>query len=144
MLGAGELRLRLDVADGERVGKRAEVFRESEEGVGEWLPRPLSQLSGGQWRRLSLGLMFGYRELAERRGRWAGNLFVLDEPLTHLDGEGKRAVGEVLKTMLEDDNGLDSIVLILQDAAAEELEQDFDSTDIVVRDEEGSRVGVGS
>ena len=168
-LSDGELRLELRVADGERVGRTAAVWREGGDGEGdgwgEWVERPLSQLSGGQWRRMSLGLLLGYRELAERRGRWAGNVLVLDEPLTHLDGEGRRAVGKVLANLLgreprgggggegeEGEGGgasgaarkgsLDSIMLILQDSAADDLEEDFDAVDVVVRDERSSRVEV--
>ncbi len=72
---------------------------------------------------------------------------ILDEPFTHLDGEGRRRVGRLLKGMLkksvtdeelrEDDGpsgGLDTIMIILQDLAADEMEEAFDHIDIVSKD----------
>ena len=72
---------------------------------------------------------------------------MLDEPLTHLDATGRAQVGKILRSLLqkgrgEDDtkSNLSTIVLILQDLAAEELEESFDSIDEVVKDNGTSQV----
>ena len=69
------------------------------------------------------------------------SLCVLDEPLTHLDRSGRTKVGHLIRKMLRPQGdpggvglgglGLSTIVLILQDLAAEELEESFDSIDEV-------------
>lgn len=130
----GAQRLSLTLDSGDRIVRRAyvrdgDLYRE----------RPLASLSGGQWRRCSLALTFGFAELASRRGRLAPNLLVLDEPLTHLDRSGRTDVGRMLKRLIRHD-GSDSehfsvatILLILQDLAAEEIEEEFDSVDEVIK-----------
>ena len=67
----------------------------------------------------------------------------MDEPLTHLDRSGRSRVGALLRKLLvrgEQIGGLEStgisagtIILILQDLAAEELEEAFDHIDEVVK-----------
>lgn len=119
--------------------------------------RGLAQLSGGQWRRVSLALDFAFTELVIRRGLLKCNVLVLDEILTHLDGQGREAVGTVLKAMIDRTaqapsttsdqpivpvfgGGFETIIVILQDLVANEIEEAFDHIDIVRKDGDVSRV----
>ena len=63
--------------------------------------RGLSQLSGGQWRRVSMALDLAFAEIIRRRGTLRSNLIVMDEVLTHLDASGREAVGSVLRAMVD-------------------------------------------
>jgi DNA repair exonuclease SbcCD ATPase subunit len=63
--------------------------------------RGLSQLSGGQWRRVSMALDLAFAEIIRRRGSLRSNLIVMDEVLTHLDASGREAVGSVLRAMVD-------------------------------------------
>lgn len=155
---------------------------------GEYRERGLSQLSGGQWRRVSLALDLAFTELVRRRGILRSNLMVMDEVLTHLDASGREAVGSVLRAMakglgnangdlilvtsivnepieysddefngnkgikklgdLEDDiskmlvkaGSYETVIVILQDLVAMELEEAFDHIDVVVKESDVSRV----
>lgn len=69
--------------------------------------RGLSQLSGGQWRRVSMSLDLAFAEVVRRRGVLRSNLIVMDEVLTHLDALGREAVGTVLRTMVDGPRGSD-------------------------------------
>lgn len=119
--------------------------------------RGLAQLSGGQWRRVSLALDFAFTELVIRRGLLKCNVLVLDEILTHLDGQGREAVGTVLKAMIDRTaqapsiasdqpavpvfgGGFETIIVILQDLVANEIEEAFDHIDIVRKDGDVSHV----
>eukprot|EP00595_Chromulina_sp_UTEXLB2642_P001913 CAMPEP_0196766090 /NCGR_PEP_ID=MMETSP1095-20130614/18249_1 /TAXON_ID=96789 ORGANISM="Chromulina nebulosa, Strain UTEXLB2642" /NCGR_SAMPLE_ID=MMETSP1095 /ASSEMBLY_ACC=CAM_ASM_000446 /LENGTH=156 /DNA_ID=CAMNT_0042126187 /DNA_START=142 /DNA_END=609 /DNA_ORIENTATION=- len=66
---------------------------------GKFRERALSQLSGGQWRRVSLALDLAFTEIVRRRGLLRSNLMVMDEILTHLDASGREAVGSLLRAM---------------------------------------------
>jgi DNA repair exonuclease SbcCD ATPase subunit len=118
---------------------------------GTWRKRSLSSLSGGQWRRCSLALSLGFIELASHRGKLRSSLLVLDEPLTHLDSAGRSSVGKLLRKMLSNSDeststsrlsslGLSTILVILQDIAAEEIEECFDYIDEVVKSDGESYV----
>jgi hypothetical protein len=77
---------------------------------------------------------------------------VLDEPLTHLDRSGRAKGGDVIRRILRppDDAGLtgfgglgmSTVLLILQDLAAEELDEAFDCIDEVVKENSESYVKV--
>ena len=89
----------------------------------------------------------GFTDLVAQQKNIRSSLIVLDEPLTHLDATGRAQVGKILRSLLqkgrgEDDtkSNLSTIVLILQDLAAEELEESFDSIDEVVKDNGISQV----
>lgn len=135
----GSQRLLLQLDAGDRISCRA-LVREAQ---GEYKERPLASLSGGQWRRCSLALNFGFADLVARRGKLRPSLCVLDEPLTRLDRTGRSEVGRVLRKLLRRSTELDSsqlsgftvstILIILQDLAAEELEESFDCIDEVVK-----------
>jgi hypothetical protein len=156
---------------------------------GTFKDRGLSQLSGGQWRRVSMALDLAFVEVIRRRGTLRSNILVMDEVLTHLDGAGREAVGTVLRAMVDgektsssnfnssfsgiNDNPIsdgddqptvdsdvddykstmyemsrqllgggayETVIVILQDLAAVELEEAFDHIDTVVKDSDTSRV----
>ena len=138
------LRLQLVLDAGDRIIRTASVLKSD----GSWKTRPLSSLSGGQWRRCSLALSLGFSDLVARRGRLCASLLVLDEPLTHLDSAGRDNVGKLLRKVVQKQateqlldgqvrriGGLSvsTILIILQDLVAEELSESFDSIDEVVK-----------
>jgi DNA repair exonuclease SbcCD nuclease subunit/ABC-type dipeptide/oligopeptide/nickel transport system ATPase subunit len=130
----GSQRLHLSLDAGDRISRRASV----REANGDYKERALATLSGGQWRRCALALSLGFSDLVSYRGGLRPSLCVLDEPLTHLDRTGRTNVGHVLQRMLrrrteQSPFGVSTILLILQDLAAEELEESFDSIDEVVK-----------
>jgi DNA repair exonuclease SbcCD ATPase subunit len=143
-LSDGAQRLEFALDAGDRISRRAFVRG----GEGEYKERPLASLSGGQWRRCSLSITLGFAELVARRGRLRPSLCVLDEPLTHLDRSGRSDVGRVLRRMLRrtaerhESNGftVSTILIILQDLAAEELEESFDCIDEVIKNKGFSSV----
>eukprot|EP00985_Skeletonema_marinoi_P030368 scaffold31778_cov58-Skeletonema_marinoi.AAC.1 len=58
----------------------------------------------------------------------------MDEPLTHLDSTGRASVGKLLRKICNEDTlALSTILVILQDIAAEEIEECFDQVDEVVK-----------
>lgn len=139
-LSDGTLRLILQMGQSDSIMKQSAVRNPD----GSWHDRPLAALSGGQWRRCSLSLSLGFADLASKRGKLRPSLLVLDEPLTHLDSNGRASVGNLLRRMLSQDEdikvsrrggsfGLSTILVILQDIAAEEIEECFDRIDEVVK-----------
>jgi DNA repair exonuclease SbcCD ATPase subunit len=140
-LSDGSQRLELKLDAGDRISRKASIRGPD----GEFIERPLSSLSGGQWRRCSLALSLGFADLVSRRGRMKTSLCVLDEPLTHLDRSGRSRVGTLLRGLLQQNGngvnpislnggmGVSTILVILQDLAAEELEESFDHIDEVVK-----------
>lgn len=144
-LSHGTQRLDLQLDSSDRISRLASI-RTSD---GTFVERPLSSLSGGQWRRCSLALTFGFAELVARRGGLRSSLLVLDEPLTHLDRTGREQVGALLRRMVRPEGGgggllglrYSTILVILQDLAAEELgDENFDAADEVVKRDGQSRV----
>ena len=71
------------------------------------------------------------------------SLCILDEHLTHLDRSGCSSMGSLLRSLLgKGDNCISSnvmsvstILLILQDLAAKELEESFDHIDEVIKED---------
>lgn len=132
-------RLELTLDAGDKIVRSAFVRGAD----GDFKQRPLSTLSGGQWRRSSLALSFAFAELVAGRGRLRSSLLVLDEPLTHLDRSGRAKFGELVRTLLGSRKGglsmhvpalkISTAIVILQDLSAEELEEAFDGIDTVVR-----------
>ncbi len=152
-LSDGTLKLQLVLDAGERIIRTASVLSSD----GTWKVRPLSSLSGGQWRRCSLALSLGFSDLVARRGKLCSSLLVLDEPLTHLDSAGRDNVGKLLRKVIQKQpteqildgcfkriGGLSvsTILIILQDLVAEELSESFDSIDEVVKFKGHSKVVV--
>jgi len=185
ILADGGIRLALQGEDDvDKIIKRV-LVRSSD---GNFKDRGLSQLSGGQWRRVSMALDLAFVEVIRRRGTLRSNILVMDEVLTHLDGAGREAVGTVLRAMVDGeksnsntisnnnqslDNPIidgddqptvdsdnddyknnmfemsrqllgggayETVIVILQDLAAVELEEAFDHIDTVVKDSDTSRV----
>jgi hypothetical protein len=186
ILADGGIRLALQGEDDvDKIIKRV-LVRSSD---GTFKDRGLSQLSGGQWRRVSMALDLAFVEVIRRRGTLRSNILVMDEVLTHLDGAGREAVGTVLRAMVDgektsssnfnssfsgiNDNPIsdgddqptvdsdvddykstmyemsrqllgggayETVIVILQDLAAVELEEAFDHIDTVVKDSDTSRV----
>ena len=140
-LSNGSLHLRVQVGTNDSILKQAAVRNLD----GTWRYRPLSSLSGGQWRRCSLALSLGYVDLASKRGKMRSSLLVLDEPLTHLDSAGRKCVGKLLRKMVWPEpnarqigrgssfNSLTTILVILQEIAAEEIEDCFNEIDEVIK-----------
>jgi DNA repair exonuclease SbcCD ATPase subunit len=148
-LSEGTQQLQLSLDAGDRIARRAFVRGDSLKDGGAFKERPLASLSGGQWRRCSLALTLAFSELVASRTNFQPSVIVLDEPLTHLDQTGRASVGRVLRSLLrrtsEQLNPTDSgrvlssmkvstILLILQDLAAVELEESFDCIDDVVKE----------
>jgi len=75
------------------------------------------------------------------------NILVMDEPMTHLDRSGRMSLARVLKEMIREGKA-DSVFLILQDLAGEEMEEDANEIDVVWGGDDGgqggSKVVVGS
>ena len=133
---------------------------------GKFRERALSQLSGGQWRRVSMSLDFAFAEVVRRKGTLRSNFIVMDEVLTHLDASGREAVGSVLRALVSKSSSNDSedghdvddgeewardllgggsyetVLIILQDLAATELEEAFDHIDVVVKEKDSSVVKI--
>jgi len=144
-LSDGSQRLELSLDAGDKILRSAFVRGAD----GEFKQRPLSTLSGGQWRRCSLALSFAFAELVASKGRLRSSLLVLDEPLTHLDRSGRTKFGELVRKMLGAKQSVDrdlpgiqisTAIIILQDLSAEELEEAFDGIDTVVRKDGRSRL----
>jgi DNA repair exonuclease SbcCD ATPase subunit len=143
-LSDGGQRLELSLEGGDKISRTAFIQGPD----GEFKFRPLSTLSGGQWRRCSLAMSLAFADLMAKRGRFRSSLLVLDEPLTHLDRSGRDKFGNVIRRLVAPgggpraDFGMSTVLVILQDLAAEELEEAFDSIDTVVRDGGDSHVEV--
>ncbi len=149
-LSDGTLKLQLNLDAGDKITRTASVLSSN----GSWISRPLSSLSGGQWRRCSLALSLGFSDLVARRGKLCSSLLVLDEPLTHLDSSGRDNVGKLLRKVVQKQaseqfdgekkriGGLSvsTILIILQDLVAEELSESFDKIDEVVKCQGHSKV----
>lgn len=67
--------------------------------TGEVVERSLRQLSGGERRRLAIGLALAYADVSSRRLNVSSNLLILDEALQHLDSEGIERVVSVLRAI---------------------------------------------
>ncbi len=129
-LSEGSLQMHIQVGSNDSIIKQAAIRNPD----GTWCSRPLASLSGGQWRRLSLSLSLGFVHLSSKRGNLRSSLLIMDEPLTHLDSTGRASVGKLLRKMCNEDTlGLSTILVILQDIAAEEIEECFDQVDEVVK-----------
>jgi len=139
-LSDGSLRLSLTLDAGDRVVRRASVRLP----CGDYTERSLSSLSGGQWRRCQLALALGFSDLIGRRGRLQSSLMVMDEPFTHLDRSGRNHVGLLLRKLVKGDRHIGTtgsagthattIIIILQDLVAEELDETFDHVDEVIKE----------
>ncbi len=135
-LSESSQRLELQLETGDKILRTAYIRGND----GEFRERPLSTLSGGQWRRCSLAFSLAFAELVASSGKLRSSLLVLDEPLTHLDRSGRTKFGELIRQLLGSNSQLSTAIVILQDLSAEELEEAFDSIDTVVRKDGKSRL----
>ena len=128
-----------------------------------WLHLQISHVS---IRRVSLALDLAFAEIIRRKGILKCNLLVMDEVLTHLDASGREAVGSVLRALVmgpkggnptttetEDEEEVlysrllgagayETVLVILQDLVAQELEEAFDHIDTVVKHDQSSTVQI--
>ena len=128
--------LRLEMAMAEKLERRV-YLRNSK---GTFTERPLGALSGGQWRRCSMALQLAFMDLVSSKFRCS--LAVWDEPLTHLDEKGRMHVGTLFRGLLTNDR-FSTVLMILQDLAADELGESFDEMDEVRRSGDHSKVHLG-
>lgn len=168
-LSDGTQRLQIQLNDqDDRIVRRAYIRSHHD---GSYKERPLASLSGGQLKRCSVALSLAFSDVVSRRGKFRTSLCIMDEPLTHLDQNGRADFGRVLRGLLSsspsttvnqnEDNesmmsslirkhamdqttskSLSTIVIILQDLAAQELEESFDAIDEVVRENGSSQVKI--
>lgn len=134
--GTQKLELKLDLDD--RISRRAMVLGTDS----RWQERALSALSGGQWRRTSLALQLAVGDYV-RQHCFQSSLVVFDEPLIHLDQTGRSDVGRVFRSLLSEASGLSTLIVILQDLSADELEEYFDCIDEVVRSDGRTKIVSG-
>lgn len=78
-LSEGQQRLTISLDAGDRITRTSSVRGPD----GCWVERPLSSLSGGQWRRCSLAVTLGFADLVCSKGKLRSSLLVLDEVSTH-------------------------------------------------------------
>jgi DNA repair exonuclease SbcCD ATPase subunit len=121
---------------------------------GSFAERTVSQLSGGEWRRLGLALSLGFAELATARLGVRSSLLVLDEAMQHMDAEGQAAMARVLQRLSGGQEGAsgggaggahETVMVITHGLASAELLGAFDAVDTVSKagDESTVRVGDG-
>ena len=122
---------------------------------GEQYERSLRQLSGGERRRLAIGLALAYADVSARRLNVQSNLLILDEALQHLDSEGIERVVSVLRAIESEyssssSSGCDDVnnvllkkTVLLTTQADSETEKMFDGVDAVVKNKNRSEVLIG-
>ncbi len=74
-LSEGQQRLTISLDTGDRISRTSSIRGPD----GGWVERPLSSLSGGQWRRCSLAVTLGFADLVCSKGKLRSSLLVLDE-----------------------------------------------------------------
>jgi len=130
--------LRLEISLEEQVVDRTILVRMSD---GSYQRRSLHQLSGGQWRRLSLALSLAFSMTSLQRTNTKSSLIVLDEVMQHLDSEGCARVARLLEELIAGDTTcFKTALVILQTKVGEELGDTFDSVDVVVKKDDSSFV----
>jgi len=100
---------------------------------GQFVPRSLSQLSGGERRRLGISLALGFSRLASVRSGLSCDLLVLDEVMQHLDDEGCRR----LLTLINDIPQATVLLVAQPHSAVYDL---VDAKDIVRKERDTSSV----
>lgn len=135
-LSGGRLRLRLTFDDQLRsIRKRVHVRRAD----GSLAERSISQLSGGEWRRIALALSLAFADFSRARLGLSCNLLVLDEVMQHMDVEGQAAMARVLRGL-----DVESTIVIAHGLASDALYGDFETVDVVERWGDARRVRVGT
>lgn len=88
--------------------------------------RSISQLSGGEWRRVSLAFSLAFTELKRARLGLSCSYLVFDEAMQHMDLEGQAAMSSVLR-----EQEFTTAIVIAHGLASDDLYGGFDSVDIV-------------
>ena len=88
--------------------------------------RSVSQLSGGEYRRVSLALSFAFVDFMQARLGISCNVLVLDEVMEHLDIDGQAAMARVLKQL-----PAETTIVIAHGLASDALYGDFQAVDVV-------------
>jgi len=134
-LSDGRLRLRLAFDEKlSTVRKRVQVRRAD----GSLAERSISQLSGGEWRRLALALSLAFADFARQRLGISCNVLVLDEVMQQMDVDGQAAMARVLKGLQ-----VETTIVIAHGLASDALYGDFEAVDVVEKVGDASRVKVG-
>ena len=135
-LSGGRLQLRLAFDDQLRsIRKRVRVRRAD----GSLAERSISQLSGGEWRRLGLALSLAFADFSQQRLGVSCNVLVLDEVMQHMDVDGQAAMARVLAELR-----VETTIVIAHGLASDALYGDFEAVDVVERVGDTSRVRIGS
>ena len=124
-LSDGRLQLRLDFDEQLKSIRKSVRLRRSD---GSLAARSISQLSGGEWRRVALALSLAFADLARMRTGVSCNVLVLDEVMQQMDIAGQSAMARVIKAL-----GVETTIVIAHGLASDELYGDFDQIDVVER-----------
>ena len=106
---------------------------------GSLAERSISQLSGGEWRRVGLALSLAFADFSQQRLGFSCNVLVLDEVMQHMDVDGQAAMARVLKALQ-----VETTIVIAHGLASDALYGDFETVDVVERLGDSSRVRLGA
>ena len=93
---------------------------------GSFVERSVSQLSGGEWRRIGLALSLAFADFLAQRLSLSTNVLVLDEVMQHMDVDGQAAMAQVLKEL-----NRETTLVIAHGLASDTLSGEFESVDTV-------------
>ena len=132
LLSAGTLQLAL-AFDAKRgaIQKSVRLVRPG----GDERVRSVSQLSGGEWRRLAFALSLAFADFARARLGLSCGYLVFDEVMQHMDARGQAAMAELLRCV-----PCETAVVITHGLASDALYGAFDSVDLVEKADDSSRV----
>ena len=88
--------------------------------------RSVSQLSGGEWRRLGFALSLAFADFSRARLGLSCSYVVFDEAMQHMDADGQAAMATLLQGL-----EYDTAVVIAHGLASDELYGAFDAIDVV-------------
>ena len=116
------------------IRKRVKV-RRADGGLAE---RSISQLSGGEWRRIGLALSLAFADFSAQRLGLSCNVLVLDEVMQQMDVDGQAAMARVLRGLR-----VETTIVIAHGLASDALYGDFEAVDTVEKVGDASFVRVG-
>lgn len=133
-------------AQPEEVVERIEKVIYVQHPDGRRFERTLRQCSGGERRRVALALTLGFRDLVADRAGVRSSLLVLDEVMQLLDGQGTRAVCDVLRSAMAGGgagvSSMEPTVLLVAQAGSIPVRQ-FPTVDVVSKRGGASAVEIG-
>ncbi|EOD05356.1 hypothetical protein EMIHUDRAFT_199030 [Emiliania huxleyi CCMP1516] len=132
MLSGGAMRLELGF-DAKRGAIRKQVVLTRADG--SETSRSVSQLSGGEWRRLALALSLAFADFSRGRLGLSCSYVVFDEVMQHMDAEGQAAMAHLLRSL-----PYDTAVVIAHGLASDSLYGAFDAIDVVEKVGDSSSV----